>query len=80
MRGGRAGAGAAGAAVASHGARPAKQGRRSTVPVRPLTPNTPLQATHQEALDNLRAAMHATSTLVATVMDTRGPEILVLNR
>jgi pyruvate kinase len=48
--------------------------------VRPLTPNTPLQATHQEALDNLRAAMHATSTLVATVMDTRGPEILVLNR
>jgi hypothetical protein len=39
-----------------------------------------LQDLHQKGLDNLHAAMQQTRTLCATVMDTLGPEIVVLNR
>lgn len=35
---------------------------------------------HQEALDNLRTAMARTHLMCATVMDTLGPEIVVINR
>jgi hypothetical protein len=41
---------------------------------------TQKQEWHQEALDNLRAAMARTHLMCATVMDTLGPEILVINR
>lgn len=39
-----------------------------------------LQAMHQKGLDNLRAASKETRTLCATLMDTLGPEIIVVNR
>lgn len=39
-----------------------------------------LQELHQQGLDNLHKAMQQTRTLCATVMDTLGPEIVVLNR
>jgi pyruvate kinase len=53
-------------------------------PIRALTSSqtnhgTP-QAYHQEGFDNLQAAIKRTNKLCATVMDTRGPEIVVLNR
>ena len=38
------------------------------------------QEVHQQGLDNLRAAMEQTRILCATVMDTLGPEIVVVNR
>ncbi|KAG1669578.1 hypothetical protein FOA52_006351 [Chlamydomonas sp. UWO 241] len=37
-------------------------------------------AYHQETLDNLRAAMESTQLACAVVMDTRGRELVVLNR
>lgn len=40
----------------------------------------PDQEMHQQGLDNLRKASKATRTLCATVMDTLGPEIVVVNR
>lgn len=43
-------------------------------------PALPAQAAHQDALNNVRTAMNETGTLVATVMDTLGPEIVVINR
>eukprot|EP00877_Chromochloris_zofingiensis_P015067 jgi/Chrzof1/9814/Cz04g17040.t1 len=38
------------------------------------------QAYHKEGLDNLRKATQQTRILCATMMDTLGPEIVVLNR
>lgn len=38
------------------------------------------QEVHQQGLDNLRTAMQQTRILCATVMDTLGPEIVVVNR
>ncbi|KXZ54190.1 hypothetical protein GPECTOR_5g285 [Gonium pectorale] len=35
---------------------------------------------HQETLDNLRTAMRNTKRLCCTMLDTMGPEIIVLNR
>ena len=37
------------------------------------------QAYHQEGFDNLQAAVKRTGRLCASVMDTRGPEMVVLN-
>lgn len=37
-------------------------------------------AWHQTGFDNLQAAMQRTRKLCSTVMDTLGPEIVVLNR
>jgi hypothetical protein len=52
----------------------------------PVTPAYPdpltrfLQAMHQKGLDNLRTASKDSRTLCATLMDTLGPEIIVVNR
>lgn len=43
-------------------------------------PQHPPQAYHQEFLNNLRAAMKRSGRVAACVMDTLGPEIVVLNR
>lgn len=42
--------------------------------------HTAPQAFHQQGLDNLQVAMQRTRKLCASVMDTLGPEIVVLNR
>lgn len=39
-----------------------------------------LQEYHQETLDNLRQAQRNAKRLCCTMLDTMGPEIIVLNR
>jgi pyruvate kinase len=39
-----------------------------------------LQEMHQLGFDNVKKASKATRTLCATMMDTLGPEIVVINR
>jgi hypothetical protein len=51
----------------------------SSLPTHPPPKNTQ-QEWHQETLDNLRTAMARTHLMCATVMDTLGPEIVVINR
>jgi cysteine sulfinate desulfinase/cysteine desulfurase-like protein len=51
---------------------------RTCLPPASSTTREP-QAFHQTGFDNLQAAMQRTRKLCATVMDTQGPEIVVLN-